>query len=76
MICGQETGLKIERRLETKMNSNLKKNNSPKVMKQNFTIDPCRGFAALASTMVAPEGYRFQRMDRKGTKGTITWVRE
>jgi hypothetical protein len=46
----------------------------PKKITRNFIIDQYQGFAAIAISMQAPEGYRFLSMDRKGNKATITYV--
>lgn len=40
------------------------------ILKLVFKIAPDRGFAAQAVSMV-PEGYKFIKMERKGTKATV-----
>jgi len=53
-----------------------KKKKSPKKVVLNFTIHPEQGFAAMAASLVPPDGYVFHGMDRKGTKAKVTYVLE
>lgn len=47
----------------------------PKTVSLSFKVDPCQGIAQFAVS-TAPVGYRFVKMERKGTKATITYQRE
>lgn len=46
----------------------------PKIKRVKLKVDPYRGAAALATSIVPPEGYAFRAMVRKGTHVTITYV--
>lgn len=45
----------------------------PKTKVEVFTIAPTLGAAALLCR-VAPEGYQFYKLVRKGTKATVTYI--
>ena len=52
----------------------MKTKKCPKKITLNFILDPTQGFAAMAISMQAPEGYRFVSMERKGTKAKLTYA--
>lgn len=48
----------------------------PKTIKQEFTVNPEQGLAALLAVQVPPKGYRFQSMKRSSNKAIVTYVLE
>jgi len=48
----------------------------PKTIKQEFTVNPEQGLAALLAVQVPPKGYRFKEMKRTAKKATVTYVLE
>jgi len=49
------------------------KNKRNKIM-QTYTVDPYTSAASLC--MIAPKGYVFSKMERKGTTAKVWYVRE
>ena len=43
-----------------------------KIIIENFTISPEKGFVALAIG-ISKEGYRIKNIERKGTKAIVTF---
>lgn len=41
----------------------------------DLKVDPCQGISRMATSIEVP-GYVFFKMDRRGTKAKITFIRE
>jgi hypothetical protein len=55
--------------------NSYKKEAENDILKLEFKVDPCRGFAAQAVSAV-PEGYSFLKMERKGTKALVYYTKD
>lgn len=48
----------------------------PKILKQQYKVNPEQGLAALLAVVVPPKGYKFSNMKRLGTRATVTYILE
>lgn len=65
--------------MNKKMEEQVKKKISEKFPSTKtliLKVDPAQGAAKLAGSIEPPQGYSFSKMDRKGTKVTITYKRQ